>query len=1242
MNFQEFARATSRLLLILAIVAVPAAIYVFVVVGQQAESNTALNLRVVSEAGAHLDDRLQVLANIANALSFNAIVVEKLKEFGDSLSSGDVDDGACREDQLLCMRTGGKIDPLQFIEQLHTNERFRNLDLRLESDSACKAVSAIVAIEGRNVVVTKCDGVARMALVVPLGDLVEPVPLTSELYALIIADCNGHVLNASSSREVAITDVAALVPGSPNSKAATDSATDAQASNPKTRQSGSCAGPGQSWVSSGVDIGGVPTRVYGHPYRPANVSDDPAAAQAGAPSNESNPNAKKAGTSPSSAPTWFLIGLQSQDDFNHHTRVLPFELMIVILPLIVFAVLAWPFLLIWLSGPGAGFARGAPVWFASAALVGAGVVTIIVCGLTRHYDVVTLRDDLLKRVADDVDARLTGELAESLNLFVKAPSAAQMFLGRQSVAGAIEECHERLQGTDNKQERCFVQAARAGGTDLLKEYANFEFAFQANQEGVEVNPNLSLRSAYSGRPTVADRAYFQRASRGLLWRFPAESKTDSGPDVSFAIEQIRSKDFGWALSSIAVPATTSGKRDSAAVTVIIKRLQTTFEPILPVGVSFAVVQDRQGSVSLDGSAWNIGDVLIHSDDSRSLIENVLTETDEDGALAVALAERHRESLSVEYRGEPYRFYVRPLHALPWSLVVMYEKNTLRVFTWRNIIVATEAFLTYFLVMGLLVGGIELWRRRIPQFILPSAANSGLHLSAAAALLAVSVFLCLGTSAWTGPAVAPASLWLVLLGSSISVYGLLTLHFGPEHVSPERRKRGRPHRVLAESRDRARANVGATILCAIGLALLAANLLFASPSRWSFVILLGFAALFLAPTVRLRRPHDSDYGYVAFLTCLLAAVSAVPAYMLTKDAYEFHREAYEKFNVEQVALASAKRENALRNELRRLQPDIFDRPAKHDVEVPLDLWCKAYFGLGASPLFTQCPGPAGGSARATATSASEPPADAQFRGSKVRTATSLFSSAALKGGTRARVFYAVSDWSKDDESLVWSRPSAVTRPVLGDLTLVAVDEERAFAYDARGLFDSTDRQLAGDQTEHLFMSALFLGCAIAGGLTWWALLTVTRTFFGSFALRANRIPQGAAGSWTVASNEEKQVLRHLASGRFVNCARNSRTIESLWTKRFIAVDPCVRIADDATKQQARDSARSASELKFEHNQTKGTWLAVRMPFFAVLGLAVVTVLIATPQAVPSLFAILAASAGGVTVLIQIANLLMSRK
>lgn len=128
------------------------------------------------------------------------------------------------------------------------------------------------------------------------------------------------------------------------------------------------------------------------------------------------------------------------------------------------------------------------------------------------------------------------------------------------------------------------------------------------------------------------------------------------------------------------------------------------DPILPYGFSFALV-DQTGAV------------VFHSDKSRNGRENFLVESDGNQELYAAIfGQGSRRAMSIKYRGKDYRALVLPVWGVsqaPWSLIVFRDLSSVRTL---NLQVMTLAATLLFLILGLPVVIIAIWRAaRRPRF-----------------------------------------------------------------------------------------------------------------------------------------------------------------------------------------------------------------------------------------------------------------------------------------------------------------------------------------------------------------------------------------------------------------------------------------------------------------------------------------------------------------------------------------------
>ena len=163
----------------------------------------------------------------------------------------------------------------------------------------------------------------------------------------------------------------------------------------------------------------------------------------------------------------------------------------------------------------------------------------------------------------------------------------------------------------------------------------------------------------------------------------ADGRTGDCPAEITATASIRSgtRKFRYCLENPSPAA-------EPAVLAVTKRTRTLVSPVLPAGFGFAVIESATGNV------------VFHSRDTRSLVENFYLETDRNRALIAAIKTHRHEVLDADYRGLPHRIYVTPLTGMPLSLAVYYSRNVLDLL-W------TELIVTSIIVVGIYAAGFVL-------------------------------------------------------------------------------------------------------------------------------------------------------------------------------------------------------------------------------------------------------------------------------------------------------------------------------------------------------------------------------------------------------------------------------------------------------------------------------------------------------------------------------------------------------
>ena len=125
------------------------------------------------------------------------------------------------------------------------------------------------------------------------------------------------------------------------------------------------------------------------------------------------------------------------------------------------------------------------------------------------------------------------------------------------------------------------------------------------------------------------------------------------------------------------------------------RMQSFFAPLLPKHFGFLVFNNADG------------EVLYHSNDERSLIENIYVETDNNPKLLKLVSNakltNEENSFTSSYRGKTHHFRVgRLAKNIPWTLAVFYDKSQLRTLNMLTVFTAIACFLILSLITYILI------------------------------------------------------------------------------------------------------------------------------------------------------------------------------------------------------------------------------------------------------------------------------------------------------------------------------------------------------------------------------------------------------------------------------------------------------------------------------------------------------------------------------------------------------------
>jgi hypothetical protein len=512
-----------------------------------------------------------------------------------------------------------------------------------------------------------------------------------------------------------------------------------------------------------------------------------------------------------------LCGLRQSTSIATEAWAVPRPIQVVGLLLIFGTLLAWPAFKLRLIGPRERLELWDIRVLVVTALLGVSLVTFVVLGLVAYKHVEDRLDGVAIEFASEFAKRFEKELCE-------VAEATETFSGGLTGRKLRVDCdHLGFQSpriTD-------VATASATGSVRAACWAKPAGGFES------VRPPK----------TVRDRRYFRDVGNDNLWRL-----TCGGREHRIAVESVRTRTGGH--QSIA-GAQRVGDR-TRGIAVVAARPGSIIGPAVPPGLGFAVI---------DGD----GRVMLHSDRSRNLEENLFVECDSPDVFQGAISAHRAAWLDATYYGRPHRMLVFPLGEIPWTLVVFRDRREqaemLELITMRWLVVSTlyfGAILAGFVVLAILrphYRGEWLW---------PDPGRATACGWASAALAALLVAAALGV-------------WQVgAIGDALLLVGMAPLTFGLAYVVMRRpADSGWPMQLLAW---------GAVIG---GGAALAAGLAGRAPGA---VLLLVVAAGLAAAGARFgtashtRSATHLDPRYVTMIALLLLNVAAFPSTLIFRDAY----------------------------------------------------------------------------------------------------------------------------------------------------------------------------------------------------------------------------------------------------------------------------------------------------------------------------------------------------------------------
>lgn len=394
--------------------------------------------------------------------------------------------------------------------------------------------------------------------------------------------------------------------------------------------------------------------------------------------------------------TLYLIGLEHSGDAVSAAGALGPSAITASGLVFLFLLLAWPLVrLLFLETHDA--LRPGQVVVTQAAAVGL-MIALVAAGARWMADrnAYHALDEQARQTADEIAERFRRDLL--LDAAALATRRAQH--SREATDSAVRVANARFTALE-------VEALSRGEPGLLRNSRPAEFIFAADENGkltLGCAPTEGLAPLAHGSEdewrdataevaaiTIDDRTYFQRIVNERGW--PLSTLSDGFLEGSFYFERIVNRLTGRRIGELAIPAICSTPECPEAMWGADLPFHDYASAVLPGQLEFALFDDRTGMI------------VFHSQDTRSLVENVYADIDDPGlrTLVAQRAASGSAALSLVHEGGNIRASYRPIRGVPLSVLVYYDRDA--VAHWSGTAMAIAIGVVFVLFAALIVAGL---------------------------------------------------------------------------------------------------------------------------------------------------------------------------------------------------------------------------------------------------------------------------------------------------------------------------------------------------------------------------------------------------------------------------------------------------------------------------------------------------------------------------------------------------------
>ncbi|MDQ1557284.1 MAG: hypothetical protein QOD32_344 [Pyrinomonadaceae bacterium] len=435
---------------------------------------------------------------------------------------------------------------------------------------------------------------------------------------------------------------------------------------------------------------------------------------------------------------WIVVGLISEAQFRRERLAISYTVLIVFTVVMILAALSWSFLKLWLMGAKDRL-RIADVYFLFfSAIIGAALLTLFSLYIYTYISLSHDADDKLQAFAMDVHDNLHDEVGDALDELDKLnedlladPDSLNLLQEtgakntRPGRAAQTASAPKRLEKTDLLTERILTPEAKS-----QHPYPFFTTAFWVDDKRQQ-RIKWTTRDAGTRFVSVPlTRAYYNNVNEGRFLHLPKVTRppqqqqngetpkaakppgdqkptqVKETPQEACKREHAKATHHYFWLEPITSPlagveTVIVSKKMCAPypslVAALDTRLLSMIETVTPPGYGFSIIEEN-------------GRVLFHSELAQHFEENFYDECDERAELRAAVEARQSKRISTDYLGSGHTLYTLPVKDFPgWTIITYRDKQILRTMQLELLVVASNLFLIYCLLLLIPFVFIYIWK-----------------------------------------------------------------------------------------------------------------------------------------------------------------------------------------------------------------------------------------------------------------------------------------------------------------------------------------------------------------------------------------------------------------------------------------------------------------------------------------------------------------------------------------------------